>query len=312
MRVILSMKLYSWLVLYVTKVRTAATNDDSAMASVFVTCNGNKFACSGGVSVASYFLWKKVGMKGRCGADRFRNAVVSAVHSSCDNEKFKKDLANLMGHSKSTAQRYYYMEEKMHSACRVAQEISTIMRSQHSDIDPKTFCDQDVVVIKNLFSQSIKATNITMQKDKAAKESEPLLENYAVRHLYDKLRAIIKEQSCTSTLPSAEKETLVDKLDRLGTSLSTKSKQNYKCDDDNDNGSCDIMSATSSKKRLFTAQSFLLLYEGFGPLITKKSVKRSDFVAIIDSNKSAKKLAKIYPHETIKYSIKYEIRRKNS
>ena len=40
----------------------------------------------------------------------------------------------------------------------------------------------------------------------------------------------------------------------------------------------------------------------------KKSVKESDFVAIIDSNKSAKKLAKIYSHETIKNRIKYEIR----
>ena len=247
-RVILSMKLYSWLVLYVTKVRTAAMNDNSAMAPVFVTWNGNKFACSGGVSVASYSLWKKAGMKGRCGANRFRKAVVSAVHSSCDNEKLNKDLASLMGHSKSTAQRYYCMEEKMHSAGKAAQEVSVIMRSQHSDIDPKTFCDQDVVVIKNLFSQSIKARNITLQEVKAVKESEPFLENYTVRQLYDKLRAIIKEQLCTSTLPSAEKQTLVDKVDRLGTSLSTKAERNYKCDNDNDNGSCDIISATPSKK----------------------------------------------------------------
>ena len=54
----------------------------------------------------------------------------------------------------------------MHSACRAAQEVSTIMRSQHSDIEFKTFCDQDVAVIKNLFSQSIKARNITCKKSK--------------------------------------------------------------------------------------------------------------------------------------------------
>ena len=112
-----------------TKVSTTATNDNSAMAPVFVTWNGNKFACSGGVIVANYSLWKKAGRKGRCEANCFCKAVVSAVHSSCDNEKLHKDLANLMSHSKSIAQSYYYIEEKMHSACRAAQEVSTIMRS---------------------------------------------------------------------------------------------------------------------------------------------------------------------------------------
>ena len=103
-------------------------------------------------------------------------------------------------------------------------------------------------MIKNLFSQSIKAGKITLQEVKPAKKSEPLLESYTVRQVYDKLQAIIKEQSCTSTLSSAEKETLIDKVDRLGTSLSTKSEQNRKCDGDNDNNSCDIISAISSEK----------------------------------------------------------------
>ena len=36
---------------------------------------------------------------------------------------------------------------------------------------------------------------------------------------------------------------------------------------------------------------------------SQKSVKESDFVALVDSNKSMKKLGKKYPHETIKNRI---------
>ena len=37
------------------------------------------------------------------------------------------DLANLMGHSKATADRYYYMEKKLQSAGRAAEQLPVVM-----------------------------------------------------------------------------------------------------------------------------------------------------------------------------------------
>ena len=106
-RVIFSAKLHRWLFLFVTHVRSAVTKDCGQDSKVFVTWNGQPFQYSGGISMASNALWQKAGMKGRCGANKLRKAAVSAVReSSLANNQMNLDLANLMGHSKATANRY--------------------------------------------------------------------------------------------------------------------------------------------------------------------------------------------------------------
>ena len=71
---------------------------------LFLTWRGKSFAYSGDISAASNLLWQKAKMKVRCGANKFRKAAVSAT---CDlvetSDEQNQDLANLMGHTKRTA-----------------------------------------------------------------------------------------------------------------------------------------------------------------------------------------------------------------
>ena len=129
-RVILSQKLFNWLSTYVRNFRKWVTDDNRAKAKLFLTWSGKSFAYSGDISSASNSLWQKAKMKGRCGANKFRKAAVSALRD-CKQTAHEEDsdLANLMGHSKATADRYYYMEQKIDSVKRAGKLLPKIMRS---------------------------------------------------------------------------------------------------------------------------------------------------------------------------------------
>ena len=128
-RVILSLKLFEWLTIFVEKFRASVTSDVSSNTAVFVTWTGEKFANSGGVTNACSALLAKAGMKGRVCGNKFRKAAVSTTRETCKaDEQIHKDLANLMGHKKSTADRYYYLEEKIESSNQAAEALLLLMR----------------------------------------------------------------------------------------------------------------------------------------------------------------------------------------
>jgi len=53
------------------------------------------------INTASNSLWQKAGVKGSCGANKFRKAAVSATRDREEtDERNHKDLANLMAHTK--------------------------------------------------------------------------------------------------------------------------------------------------------------------------------------------------------------------
>jgi len=128
-RVILKPELFSWLSAYVQIFRKWVVKDTRPNANVFLTWSGNNFEYSGDISTASNSLWKKAQMKGRCGANKFRKAAVSATRNlEGVNDKTHNDLANLMGHARTTADRYYNMQLKMASAQRAGKLLPETMR----------------------------------------------------------------------------------------------------------------------------------------------------------------------------------------
>eukprot|EP00112_Aurelia_sp_Birch-Aquarium-sp1_P022359 Seg6277.3 transcript_id=Seg6277.3/GoldUCD/mRNA.D3Y31 product="hypothetical protein" protein_id=Seg6277.3/GoldUCD/D3Y31 len=119
-------------------------------------------------------------MEGRVCANKFRKAAVSAtMESQPGDEKIHKDLANLMGHKKTTADRYYYLEEKIESSDRAAKALPAIMRRSapeephdnkeervQEQIERKrtTFSIDEVEEIRDAFGSEIKdGVLITME-----------------------------------------------------------------------------------------------------------------------------------------------------
>ena len=74
--------------------------------------------------------WGKVFGKEAGAGGAFRKAAVSAVHK---NDKGRReDLAGLMVHNKSTADRYYLMQEKAKSAVQTSKYLTNIMHEGDS------------------------------------------------------------------------------------------------------------------------------------------------------------------------------------
>ena len=65
---------------------------------------------SGQISTAINVAWKKAGMEGHVSSTIFRKSTVTKVHG--DHKEMKGDLADLMGHKTTTAERFYRLREK--------------------------------------------------------------------------------------------------------------------------------------------------------------------------------------------------------
>ena len=332
MRVTLSSKLFEWLTIFVEKFRASVTSDVSSNAAVFVTWTGEKFANSGGVTNACSALWTKAGMKGRVGGNKFRKAAVSATRESCKaDEQIHKDLANLMGHKKSTADRYYYLEEKIESADRAAEALPLIMRrcapeeslvnreermETHSvpeGIEKKrrTFSFDEVEEIRNTFDCEIKeGAPITMEQIRTKIKTSQELIAKNPRRIYDKVKKLQKEQKeqkerCTLQLPR-EEESLNERIARYQESISSADKSKHENDYDF------VCQSSRSSKDLFTKNDVAMLQRGFAAILSKKSVTDKEINLAVATNAAAKSIASKFRLETIKNRLKYEIRKARS
>ena len=130
-RVVLSSSLFSYLGLYIKELRrhvVESSNEeyDSDKAHVFLSWNGEKLE-SGQVSTAINAAWRKGGMQGHVTSTLFRKSAVTNVHTS--HKEMKSDLADLMAHKETTAQRFYRLKEKEEACLQAASSLPHIMRS---------------------------------------------------------------------------------------------------------------------------------------------------------------------------------------
>ena len=140
-RISICEKIFGWMKIYEEKVRPANTSNTDNNSVMFVTWPyGEPFKNSGGKSNASTAMWKKGGMTRRVGANKFRKAAITASRQAKgSSDPFHDDLANLMGHQKKTADRYYFLDEKLESSERAAAGLPTIMGTVvRKDINPGT------------------------------------------------------------------------------------------------------------------------------------------------------------------------------
>lgn len=92
---------------------------------VFLSWTGGKLE-SGKISTAINAAWKKGGMEGHVCATIFRKSTVTKVHK--DHKELKGDLAHLMGHKTTTAEKFYHLREKEEVCGEAATNLTSIMR----------------------------------------------------------------------------------------------------------------------------------------------------------------------------------------
>ena len=185
-RVVLSPTLFSYLKVYVSEVRRQVTNSESENGDksmpVFLSWSGGKLE-SGQVSTAINAVWKG-GMEGHVTSTIFRKSTVTKVHEG--HKGMKGDLADLMGHKTTTAEKFYRLRENEDACIEAAINLTSIMRkpknvhvpgpehdtpaiangedslSESLRKERLLWKEEDVTAIKELFADEIKERSVTM------------------------------------------------------------------------------------------------------------------------------------------------------
>ena len=305
---------------------------------------GEPFKNSGGISNASTAMWKKAGMTGRVGANKFCKAAITASREAKGrSDPFHDDLANLMGHQKKTANHYYFLDEKLESSERAAAELPTIIRTVvRKDINPgtsgsnsqdeitndaqmsdkvasrlndenhlksparKKFTVGETHLIETLFSDEISQGKIAKSTVEECIEDEPLLSALSPKRVYEKVRSSIR-------FPRQSAAAAADVLPQAKDTLEDRVNQclNVFPEEQDKYSYPDIIppsSFGSHAKDLFSNEDKKMLKEGFKFLIQKRSVTEKGIKEAIESSLSARNISEKFSIETIRNRIKYEIR----
>ena len=244
--VVLHPSLHKYVQIFISKMRNNLPDADlEGKRTVFLTWTGCEMVSSQvGQQIGS--CWGKVYGKAAStgGATSFRKAVVSAVHEK--SQDLREDLASLMVHNKSTADKYYLLENKGKTAVRTSKKVSRIMRGatspkkQPRDKDgeePSTsscnvvsstrhqWLENEIAAVKDVFSSNIQNKSISLDEVRNTAKDHPVLNNIDCTKIRDKVRSLFSldhgndddNDDGPACLPT-EEESQVQRCERLGLS----------------------------------------------------------------------------------------------
>ena len=248
--VVLSPTLFSYLKVYVSVLRhqvlnsEGKSNDDKSMP-VFLSWSGAKLE-SGQISTAINAAWKKAGLEGHVSSTIFRKSTVTKVHK--DHEGLKDDLADLMGHKRTTAERFYRLRQKEEACVEAANNLASIIRipkkvpvpehetsaiindkdslPERSRKDRLSWKEEEVAALKELFADDIKNKSTTLEAVRDKISEHPTLQHLDAKRVCDRVRSEWRwkdpnhdEEKDTSSNPSCkppeQTENLSDKMSRF-------------------------------------------------------------------------------------------------
>ena len=157
-------------------------------------------------------LGKKAGLQGHISSTLFRKSAVTTVHTK--HKHMIGQLADLMAHKESTAQRYYKFHEKQQSCIQAAAELPSIMRATSTankvseqgttvtkvgETNPAStegteqkqimWNPQQIEAIRELFQQEISQKSVTMQEVRDKIKDYPTLHDQDAKIVCDRVRS---------------------------------------------------------------------------------------------------------------------------
>ena len=172
---------------------------------------------------------------------------MTAVHTN--HQDIKGQLADLMAHKESAAQRYYKLQEKQQSRIKAASHLPAIMRAankaskevtsitnvnEENPISTKgtkegqtKWNKQEIEAIREHFHEEINKKSVTMAVVREKLKGHPTLSNEDAKKVCDSVRSEWRGIHSESRLESAgaaelptEQDTLLDKMGRFLSSSS--------------------------------------------------------------------------------------------
>ena len=338
-RVVLSPTLFSYLKVYISEVRhqvsnsESKSNDDKSMP-VFLSWSGAKLE-SGQISTAINAPWKKAGLEAHVSSTIFRKSTVTKVHK--DHETMKDDLADLMGHKRTTAERFYRLRQKEDACVQAANNLASIMRiskkvpvpeqetsavtkdndslHESSRKERLSWKEEEVAALKELFSDNRKSKSITLEVVRDKISEHPTLQHLDAKRVCDKVRSEWQfkdpkhdEARNTSSNPSCkppeQTENLSDKMSRFFETSADKST---------DSSSDVVLPSNPSylSRNIFSDEERKFLLRVCGVMVRGGVISKPHIKKLLEKENEGQDLLHKFTIEQLVNRLKYERRLNN-
>ena len=170
--------------------------------------------------------------KRRMNATLVRKSFVSGSrqdHVSASAPGLKSRLSSMMCHSENTADRDYFLQDKLKNVSKTFHEINSIMRDRsHEDNDSHQ------TILKKVFHFEINSNEVINLNTVRSKADHLIKLPFSEKQIRDKLRYFQKVGNEEKSLPDDRADNAVDGVDSKGLDLNEKECRNEA--DDGENG----------------------------------------------------------------------------
>ena len=253
----LECQVYSYLGIFSKKVRPQITGPIESSGFVFVTYEGLHMKSS---SVTEQFnsLWNRtVGpteTRKRMNAGLIRKTVTTRVHSEYPH--MKGDVAITLNHSVATAEKYYYVQNKIKTAGQTSEKLWQIIREGSATEDNKSFDD--------IARMAMKEDNLSKETVKNLLMKYKLLGKYDVNTVVERAKEL-KEQEMTTIINLDGKEQ--DVLNQTGLPQPNTVETDGTNSEDNDEPFTDAGSSVCRSRISYTKEEVSTICRVFKDLI---------------------------------------------
>ena len=196
-KIVLTKPVYTWLKLFVCHAVPQMSGKQHNQGYAFVTATGSVMPSSM-INKQLQAMWKKAELGDGITCTLVRKTAVTAVHQEARSHI--GNLADLMNHQTSTAERCYRMANR-EKTCVAAEKTLSDLTGLHKDNQDlaaeastsssdtrAVWTQKQLKDLHDVFREEIDAGDIALQSVRTKLTNCKLLNNYTVRQVFDKLR----------------------------------------------------------------------------------------------------------------------------
>lgn len=334
-KIVLTRTLHSWMVVYATQIRTQVLTKETP--EFFLSWNGDRLS-SGQVTRCVQAIWKKAGLPDDVTLNVIRKTAVSSVHSQ--RPDMTTQLADLMCHRVSTAQKCYRLAEREKTSVEASKQLAELLSEdsplETSDVEAHTSSAEPVpctgdnirsqrmiwnevqlAELRSLFDEEIKLNAITVNAVRTKIKGNSVLATVDPRKAYDRLRheasAYRKSGEPDSLSLPQTNETAAERIARFLKRKAPECMNEFEdIDAEADTDSLVGPSSNQTVKDIFTAENVALIVNLCASIIAGGVVSDDRIEAALNKSAAGRQLLSCFTVFQIKNRIKYERRKLQS
>lgn len=311
-QVVLTVHLYNCLDIFLKEMRSKLPGAQmEGKQPLFLSWAGNKLQSSQ-ITCAIGSIFKKAGVEGRVHHTLYRKSAVTRCHDKY--KEISSNLADLMAHRESTAEKYYRHTEKTKSSVKASQRLHATMRGysptkkenetvekcrediqeESAPLSRSPWKEDSLQALREIFEEEISAQDITLACVREKIESHPVLGQEDPKRVYDRIRAEWRYKANIddnsneddAKLPE-EKEDIQERVNRLFSQSEEELPERRSL-------SSDFVSVTEStvrSKGLFTTGDAKALVDIFQDMVVHgKPISKPVIIKRLSSHETFKRL----------------------